>query len=101
MAWHSSDRRARLPSTWRTLRAKVLKRDGYMCVALLRDTGTRCTAVATDVDHIIPNDDHDMANLQSLCTWHHARKSSAEGAAARGPRISRKRPERGHPGELA
>jgi 5-methylcytosine-specific restriction endonuclease McrA len=101
MAWHGSDRLARLPSNWRTLRAKVLKRDGFMCVAILRDTGTRCTAIATDVDHIVPGDNHDMTNLQSLCSWHHARKSSAEGAAARGRRVPRKRPADRHPGDLS
>lgn len=39
MAWCSNDRRARPPSNWRALRAEVLKRDGFMRVAILRDTG--------------------------------------------------------------
>ncbi len=100
MAWHGSDRRARLPSNWPVLRAKVLARDGYRCVAVLRDTGLRCAATATDVDHIIPGDDHAMTNLQALCVWHHARKTAAESAAARRPRLSRRRPEERHPGDL-
>ncbi|MCZ0996303.1 HNH endonuclease signature motif containing protein [Streptomyces noursei] len=100
MPWMGSDRRSRLPRNWPVLRLSVLKRDGFQCVAVLRDTGARCTAPATDVDHIVPGDDHDPANLQALCRWHHARKSSAEGAAARRRRVSRRRPAERHPGEL-
>ncbi|GAU67317.1 hypothetical protein SSP35_04_04050 [Streptomyces sp. NBRC 110611] len=100
MAWHGSDRRSRLPNDWPVRRLSVLKRDGFQCVAFPWDTGARCTAPATDVDHILPGDDHDPVNLQALCRWHHARKSSAEGAAARGRRPSRRRPERPHPGQL-
>lgn len=100
----SSDRRTRLPSNWSVRRLSVLKRDGFQCVAILRDTGARCTAPATDVDHhIVPGDDHDPANLQALCRWHHARKSSAEGAVARARgarRPSRLRGEGPHLGEL-
>jgi len=38
---------------------------------------------ATDVDHIIPGDNHDEWNLTSLCSWHHLRKSSADGIVGR------------------
>ncbi|ARF59430.1 HNH endonuclease [Streptomyces gilvosporeus] len=100
MPWTGSDRRLRLPSDWPVRRLSVLKRDGFQCVAVLRDTGARCTASATDVDHIVPGDDHDLANLQALCRWHHARKSSAEGVAAKRRRVSRRRPEGRHPGDL-
>ncbi|KIZ17340.1 HNH endonuclease [Streptomyces natalensis ATCC 27448] len=101
MSWHGSDRRSRLPADWQVRRLSVLKRDGFQCVAVLRDTGARCTAPATDVDHIVPDDDHAPANLQALCRWHHARKSSVEGAAARRRWVSKRRPEARHPGELA
>lgn len=84
--WNGSDRRDRLPENWPQLRARVLKRDGYRCTAH-STYGDRCEFRATDVDHIRPGDDHRETNLSSLCAWHHARKSGAEGAAA----VQRKR----------
>jgi hypothetical protein len=93
MAWQGSDRRARLPANWATLRLRVLRRDGWRCVARMSD-GTRCPEPATDVDHKVPGDDHRPGNLQALCRWHHARKSSAEGNAAR---PSRRREPEAHP----
>ncbi len=78
---------------------RVLRRDAYRCQA--RDsTGALCGASANQVDHIIHGDDHDEANLQALCRWHHARKSSAEGHAARAPRATQKREPERHPGML-
>jgi len=77
---------------------RVLRRDGYRCRA--RDSlGVLCDAPANQVDHIIPNDDDDYDNLQSLCRWHHDRKSSAEGAAARRPRPKQQRDSEPHPGD--
>lgn len=101
MAWSQgpSDRAARLPADWQRIRLRVLRRDRYRCRAKMSN-GFECGEPANQVDHIIPGDDHDEANLQALCRWHHARKSSEEGAAARQPRASRtRRPER-HPGAL-
>ncbi|GAA0443007.1 hypothetical protein GCM10009544_02240 [Streptomyces stramineus] len=63
--------------------------------------GARCAAPATDGGHIQPGDHHDTSNLQTLCHWHHARKSAAEGAAARGRRVPRRRPESRHPDDLS
>ncbi|WP_438470768.1 HNH endonuclease [Streptomyces asiaticus] len=80
--WEGSDRRSRLPTDWTKIRLRVLRRDGGQCTALT-EAGARCVSDATDVDHVIPGDDHSEANLTSLCSWHHARKSSREGAAAR------------------
>lgn len=77
----------------------MLKRDGHRCTALLED-GTRCPAKATDVDHIVRGDNHDLPNLRALCGWHHARKSSAEGNAARRRGPSHRRPPEQHPGLL-
>ncbi|RKN09653.1 HNH endonuclease [Streptomyces radicis] len=101
MAWATSNRRQRLPDDWPTRRAAALRRDGFRCVALLAD-GERCTEPATDVDHIVPGDDHALTNLQSLCSWHHARKSAREGQAANRAkqRPSRRRPDKPHPGEV-
>jgi 5-methylcytosine-specific restriction endonuclease McrA len=79
--WEGSDRRSRLPADWPTIRLRVLRRDAGQCTAL-DQAGARCVEVATDVDHIKPGDDHSMENLRSLCTWHHRKKSGAEGAAA-------------------
>ena len=102
MGWAGSNRRERLPRDWRRRRAAVLARDGHQCCHIRSDTGERCTEQATDVDHIRPGDDHSLDNLQSLCAWHHAKKTASEAADARArrPRLSRKRPPGEHPGAL-
>lgn len=94
--WIGSTRRERLPADWHTIVARILARDERRCRAVLSD-GTRCTETATDVDHIVRGDDHRDANLQALCSWHHRRKTAAEGNAARRPLTNRRAPER-HPG---
>lgn len=99
MAWSTSNRRERLPADWHSRRARVLRRDSYRCQAL-DSLGAKCGEPATDVDHINPGDDHSYANLQALCRWHHARKSSAEGAAARRPRPTQRREPERHPGVI-
>lgn len=96
MAWHGSDRRERLPGNWQTLRLRVLRRDGWRCQARMSD-GTQCDEPARDCDHIIPGDDHRLANLQALCPWHHARKTAGEGAEARRPRATQAREPEKHP----
>lgn len=96
--WADSNRKAELPPDWDTvIRPAILARDGYRCVASLRDS-SRCIESATDVDHIIPGNDHSPANLQSLCGWHHKRKSAREGQAARTPTPPLRRPPERHPG---
>lgn len=72
--WKGSDRRQRLPANWPTLRKRVYKRDGGMCVL--------CGAPGNDVDHIVPGDDHNMENLRLLCTSCHKKKTAEEGGAA-------------------
>jgi hypothetical protein len=94
-AWQGSARKARLPANWRHLRRLVLARDGGRCTWV--DDGVRCISPATQVDHIVAGDDHRPANLRSLCAWHHARKSSVEGNAAR-RRPTERRPTPPHPG---
>ena len=97
MAWEGSTRRARLPRNWRTLRLRVLRRDGYICQARFSE-GQLCGQPATDVDHIEPGDDHSMANLRALCAWCHARKSATEGGtAAAQTRVRTERPKPTHP----
>lgn len=97
MGWETSDRRSRLPADWHRIRARILRRDGYVCQAT-DSMGRLCLEPARDVDHIVPGDDHSETNLQALCRWHHSRKSSEEGAAARQPRPSRRRAPEKHPG---
>jgi len=97
MAWTDSDRRERLPEDWPRRRMRVLRRDNYRCQAV-DSLGVRCGAPANQVDHIDPGDNHDESNLQALCRWHHARKSSREGAAARRPRPRQRREPEAHPG---
>lgn len=79
--WQGSDRRDRLPPDWQKRRADVMRRAGRKCEHEYR--GERCSWKATDVDHVVPGDDHELDNLQALCSWHHARKSSREGNAAK------------------
>ena len=76
--WAGSTRRRRLPANWRRLREVVIERAGGICEH--RDHyGNRCWQSGTDVDHIEPNDDHSLENLQLLCRRHHAAKSGREG----------------------
>jgi 5-methylcytosine-specific restriction protein A len=100
MAWATSKRRDELPSDWTTRRVRVLRRDSYKCQA--RDSlGVLCGAPANQVDHIEPGNDHSYENLRSLCRWHHARKSYAEGAAARRPHPRQRREPERHSGMIA
>lgn len=81
MAWgKKSGRTHPLPSDWRRIRAAVLQRDGYRCTHIRGDNDQRCPDRATDVDHIGDDNNHTLDNLQSLCRFHHARKTSSETA---------------------
>lgn len=98
--WAGSKRRSELPSNWYTeIRPAVLERDGHRCTATLRNE-TRCAEPGTDVDHIGDPQVHSMENLRLLCSWHHDRRSSAQGNAARGRPPSLRRPAEKHPGIL-
>lgn len=107
MAWDRSTRRKRLPPNWPALRRATFERDGYRCTQPL-DDGTRCTGPADECDHLVRGDDHSLGNLRSLCSFHHRRKSAAEGAAARASRAAARsahpstlnRPPEAHPGIL-
>lgn len=97
MAWQGSTRRARLPKDWPRIRRRIIRRDKGACVATYSD-GTQCGMPGTDVDHIVPGDDHRDENLQLLCTWHHARKSAHEGGTAAAlTRVHTDRPKPTHP----
>ncbi|QES25819.1 endonuclease [Streptomyces venezuelae] len=91
--WQGSDRKARLPSNWSTIRAKVLARDVVCQICRVRP--------ATHCDHPkAKTDDHAEDRLQGVCATCHGIKSSAEGHAAKAanPPPGRKRPSEAHPG---
>jgi 5-methylcytosine-specific restriction enzyme A len=97
MAWEGSDRRARLPADWHRRRRRIIRRDGGQCTALDSE-GNRCELPGTDVDHIVPGDDHSDDNLRLLCGWHHKHKSAHEGGtAAAKTRVRSARPPATHP----
>lgn len=79
--WSSSTRRDRLPADWPTIRKRILKRDRELCQVRM-DNGEKCLDLSNEVDHIRSGDDHSEENLQTICRWHHKRKSSTEGAEA-------------------
>ena len=91
--WQGSDRKARLPSNWRQIRARVLARDLICKICDVRPS-THC-------DHIeAKTDAHVDDRLQGVCGPCHDQKSSREGNAARhaNPRPGRNRPPEEHPG---
>ncbi|MFC4335199.1 hypothetical protein [Salininema proteolyticum] len=116
-----------LPSGWRSqIRPDILARDAHRCTwnrghedglwprttvknapaglyspeeyPTDADHPERCSAVASDVDHIGPADDHRPENLRALCTHHHRRRTGRQGAAARAKLPPRNRPRERHPG---
>ena len=99
MAWPArSPRRARLPTNWNQIRAQRLELDNYQCTKV--EHGQRCTAQATDVDHIDSmTDDNRIDALRSLCGPHHRSKSAREGGTASAQRRSTKRQPPKHPSQ--
>jgi 5-methylcytosine-specific restriction protein A len=81
MPWSTSNRRSSLPADWPAIRRRILRRDNNSCQWRESD-GSSCGREANEVDHIQPSGSDEEWNLRSLCSWHHQRKSSAEGAAA-------------------
>lgn len=95
--FETSDRRSRLPRNWSTIRKRILRRD-RVCQVCLNN-------YATEVDHILPGDDHADTNLQGICRYCHSRKSAREGGLATGVSRraiveARKRPQEQHPSGL-
>ena len=100
MAWSTSTRAQRLPKGWTTLRRTVLARDHHTCQAITHTPD--CDGRATEVDHIIPGDDHRLENLQGLSQPCHLAKTRAEDAARRqSARDQARRPQEDHPGRIA
>lgn len=105
--WEGSNRKATLPSDWAKLRAIVINQAGGRCQRIHK-SGRRCWDKGTDVDHIQPHSEggnDDISNLQLLCKFCHAKKSSAEGGRAFQQNMAklrasiRREPER-HPGKV-
>jgi hypothetical protein len=97
--WGTSDRSEELPGDWPRLRAETLKHDNHRCVWPGRWSDRQCGALATDVDHINDPHDHSWKNRQSLCVWHHQKKTQQESAAARRKQLAKlKHPVPRHPG---
>ena len=91
--WRDSNRRARLPADWPIRVAFILDRDPTCRICH--------TAPSTEVDHIQHGDNHQLTNLQGVCTRCHATKSGREGATARQQRggyQKQKRQQEIHPG---
>ncbi len=88
-----------MPPDWKRRVAAVKARAGGRCQQIMAD-GSRCPEPGTDCDHIHGRDNHDLANLQWLCRWHHARKTATESAAARQANTAATRQARraAHPG---
>ncbi|WP_425546363.1 HNH endonuclease signature motif containing protein [Amycolatopsis minnesotensis] len=64
--------------------------------------GSGCLGRATDVDHVVPGDNHSLDNLRAICAHCHARKSAFEGRSALARmRALRVRPAGRHPGARA
>jgi 5-methylcytosine-specific restriction enzyme A len=99
--WANSTRRQQLPPNWPQLCAAVRVLFGRACYLCGHPD-------AVDTDHVIPGDDHSLANLRPACgrgcphcaaerrTPCHPAKSSAEGGRARAAK--RTRPAEPHPG---
>lgn len=93
--WKGSNRKARLPSGWAKIRARILERDPICKICDVRPSGF--------CDHIVAKaDDHSEVGLQGVCGPCHDQKSAREGAAAAKAKgiPTRKRPAEQHPGLL-
>ena len=99
MGWETSDRRQRLPRNWPAICKRVYSLYGGVCA------NPDCDSRASEVDHIVPGDDHSLGNLQPLCGPHHREKTLREAHAANRQkqaelRALKKRPQESHPGSL-
>lgn len=97
--WYGSDRRDRLPRDWASIRAMVRERAHNHCQA--RVHSALCDGIGDDCDHIMPGDDHSLANLQWLNHNCHKLKTSRESAERNARRArQRKHPVEKNPGSF-
>jgi 5-methylcytosine-specific restriction protein A len=99
--WNGSDRRIRLPENWPQMVKAVKIRDKGRCRWILPKSKKRCPRPGTDVDHVVPGDDHSLKNLQLLCAHHHQVKTTLDNRRAGKARKALKhRPSEKHPGDV-
>jgi 5-methylcytosine-specific restriction enzyme A len=98
VVWSTSDRSARLPPGWPTIRAAVSARAGGRCEA--RHHEPTCDGRGTDADHISAGDDHSMGNLQWLSGPCHRAKTARETAERNRARAAAKKRTERHPGAM-
>jgi 5-methylcytosine-specific restriction protein A len=93
--WRSAPR----PVDWPARVEAVLARD-RVCQQKISADGSICgNPHDLECDHIGDPTNHELSNLQALCSTHHKRKTARQGAEARNRRrIPRKRPPEKHPG---
>ena len=102
MAWHTSNRRKRLPANWAALRRTVLARDGFRCQWRLGER--QCGAEATEVHHLneagrnFGVEDNQPEALVSLCTEHHQIATQTYAREQRLAKAAKMAPK--HPGVL-
>lgn len=91
--WYGSDRSDRLPRDWAAIRVMVRERAHNRCQASVHSV--LCNGIGDDCDHIVPGDDHSLANLQWLNHNCHKLKTARESAE----RNARRACQRRHPVE--
>jgi 5-methylcytosine-specific restriction enzyme A len=97
----SSPRRVELPRDWYTrIRPAVLDRDGHLCQ--WPRPGRRdgiCGSSANQVDHREDRDSYALADLWSLCQYHHMHKTQQQAMDVHRETLAKlKHPEERHPG---
>ncbi len=83
-----------LPSNWRKIRVRVLRRDGGRC----QIAGPSCLGAASEVDHIGHRDDHRLVNLRSVCKPCHRLRTADQARDAIATIQARKYRVEKHPG---
>lgn len=89
MTW-GEEKGRELPANWESEIVPAVKdKAGGRCQWTL-PSGRRCPRRGTDVDHIGPNHVHKLNNLRLLCSFHHDKRTSKQGLAARAARKAQK-----------
>lgn len=71
-----TDRAKRLPKDWAARRRWTFLTKGRWCYL--------CGEAATEVDHVVAGDNHDVSNLAPICGPCHRSKSGHEGGITQG-----------------
>lgn len=99
-----SRRTVPLPANWRSICRIVLTRDPFCRYGQCDINGEPvmiCGNPSEQVDHIGSPNDHRLAMLRGICTYHHLKRSSMQANAVRARQRSlRLRPREKHPAYL-